>query len=97
MTLTSSHDLSLLSWNILAPCWVFKEWYPSQYDLAADDQTRLKLIIAHIRSLGCDIVLIQEAQEDQLYLFKELLGDDYFLNLYLIIQHQFQKLMDFSL
>jgi len=78
MTLTSSHDLSLLSWNILAPCYVFKEWYPSQYDLAADDQTRLKLIIPHIRSLSFDIVIIQEAQEDQLYLFKELLGDDYF-------------------
>jgi endonuclease/exonuclease/phosphatase family metal-dependent hydrolase len=78
MVFTSYHDLSLLSWNILAPCWVLKEWYPSLYDLADDDQTRLKLIVAHIHSLGHDIVIIQEAQEDRLYLFKEILGDDYF-------------------
>src|SRR5438094_10454330 len=77
MVHTSTHDLSLLSWNILAPCWVLKEWYPSLYDLAADNETRLKLIIEHIRSLGHDIVMLQEAQEDQLDLFKEILGDDY--------------------
>ncbi|CAF4450474.1 unnamed protein product, partial [Rotaria magnacalcarata] len=74
-TAKSSHDLSLLSWNTLAPCWVLKEWYPSLYDLAVDDQTRVELIIAHIRSLDHDIVVIQEAQEDQLCLFKEKLGD----------------------
>ncbi|UJR17079.1 hypothetical protein I4U23_003976 [Adineta vaga] len=73
----SPHDLSLLSWNILAPCWVPREWYPSMYDLAADDKTRLPLIIEHIRSLNHDIVLLQEAQEDRLDLFKERLGDIY--------------------
>lgn len=78
MTVASSYDLSLLSWNILAPCWVFKKWYPSLYDLAADDQKRLELILSHIRSLDRDIVMIQEAQEDQLPIFKEKLGDNYF-------------------
>ena len=79
MTSKSSHDLSLLSWNILAPCWVLKEWYPSLYDLAADNQTRLELIVAHIRSINHDVVMIQEAQEDRLSLFKEKLGDKYLL------------------
>jgi endonuclease/exonuclease/phosphatase family metal-dependent hydrolase len=77
MTITSTPDLSLVSWNILAPCWVLKQWYPTLYDIAADDQTRLELIIAHIRSLARDIVMIQEAQEDRLPLFKERLGNDY--------------------
>ena len=80
MTSTTSQDLSLLSWNILAPCWIYKEWYPTPalYDLAADEQARLKLIIDHISSLRHDIVMLQEAQEDRLFLFKEKLGDDYF-------------------
>ena len=72
-------DLSLLSWNILAPCWVLKQWYPSLYDLAADEEPRLALIIEHIRSLRRDIVFIQEAQEDRLGLFREKLGEDYLL------------------
>ncbi|CAF4048935.1 unnamed protein product, partial [Adineta steineri] len=33
-------DLSLISWNILAPCWVNKDWYPSLYELAIDSKTR---------------------------------------------------------
>jgi endonuclease/exonuclease/phosphatase family metal-dependent hydrolase len=78
MTSTSSHDLSVLSWNILAPCWIYKEWYPTLFDLAADEQSRLKLIIEHIQSFNHDIIMIQEAQEDRLFLFKEKLGDDYF-------------------
>lgn len=73
------HDLSLLSWNILAPCWVFKQWYPSLYDAAADEQSRLPLIIEHIRSLAHDVVFLQEAQEDRLGLFREKLADDYFI------------------
>ncbi|CAF1616664.1 unnamed protein product [Adineta ricciae] len=40
--LTSSHDLSLLSWNILAPCWVLKEWYPP--DLNTETNGLLTLI-----------------------------------------------------
>ncbi|CAF1140358.1 unnamed protein product [Adineta ricciae] len=75
--LSSPHDLSLLSWNILAPCWVPREWYPSTYDLAADERTRLPLIVDHIRSLNRDIVMLQEAQEDQLDLFKQKLSDIY--------------------
>ncbi|UJR07163.1 hypothetical protein I4U23_011451 [Adineta vaga] len=77
-SVVSSHDLSLLSWNILAPCWILKEWYPSMYDLAADNRTRLELVISHIKTLAHDIVFIQEAQEDQLDLFKEKLSNDYY-------------------
>ena len=57
-------DLSLMSWNILAPCWVEKVWYPSSYKLAADYQTRINKILSEICLHNCDIVFIQEAQED---------------------------------
>ena len=70
-------DLSLMSWNILAPCWVKKEWYPSFYDLAADYKTRIKKITSNISSRNCNVVMIQEAQEDLIPLYKEKLGENY--------------------
>lgn len=70
-------DLSLMSWNILAPCWVKKEWYPSSYDLASDFSGRFNKIISRINSLNANIIMIQEAQEDYLYLFKEKLNENY--------------------
>ena len=72
-----SNDLSLLSWNILAPCWVLQDWYPSTYDLANDHRSRLNSILTTIQSFAYDIILIQEAQEDQLELFIERLGQQY--------------------
>jgi endonuclease/exonuclease/phosphatase family metal-dependent hydrolase len=77
MTTKPTHDVSLLSWNILAPCWVNREWYPTLYDVAADHQTRINTITAHISSLGHDVIMIQEAQEDTIPLLKEKLGDGY--------------------
>ena len=71
-------DLSLMSWNILAPCWVEKEWYPSLYELAADYQTRINIIIAKISLFNCDVIMIQEAQENLIHLFKQKLNDNYF-------------------
>ena len=71
-------DLSLMSWNILAPCWVNKEWYPSMYQLANDHQKRMEKICSEISSCYCDVVMIQEAQEDLLHLFQMKLGDKYF-------------------
>ncbi|CAF3791138.1 unnamed protein product [Rotaria sordida] len=70
-------DLSLMSWNILAPCWVEKEWYPSVYDLAADYETRIKTIASNISSRNCNVIMIQEAQEDMIPFFQEELGNDY--------------------
>ncbi|CAF4881441.1 unnamed protein product [Rotaria sp. Silwood1] len=70
-------DLSLMSWNILAPCWVDKEWYPSVYDLAADHETRIKTIASTISVHNWDVIMIQEAQEDMIPLFQEELGNDY--------------------
>jgi endonuclease/exonuclease/phosphatase family metal-dependent hydrolase len=78
MNIEPRYDMSLLSWNILAPCWVNKEWYPLLYEPAADDQTRLNTIAARIASLGHDVVMIQEAQENKLSLFKEKLDEAYF-------------------
>ncbi len=71
-------DLSLMSWNILAPCWVEQEWYPSMYQLANDYQTRINVILSEISLLNCDIIIIQEAQQDLLHLFQEKLGEKYF-------------------
>ncbi|CAF1683249.1 unnamed protein product [Adineta ricciae] len=79
-------DLSLLSWNILASSWVYKEWYPSLYDLALDDRTRLELIVSHIEKLAYDIIFLQEVQEDQLYLFKERLSNDYSYELVTLVE-----------
>jgi endonuclease/exonuclease/phosphatase family metal-dependent hydrolase len=77
MATKPTHDVSLLSWNILAPCWVKREWYPALYDTAADHRTRINKIASHISSLGHDVTMIQEAQEDTIPLLKEKLGDDY--------------------
>jgi mRNA deadenylase 3'-5' endonuclease subunit Ccr4 len=71
-------DLSLMSWNILAPCWVEKEWYPSSYQLAADYQPRINLITSKICLLNCDVIMIQEAQENLIDLFKQKLNNNYF-------------------
>ena len=71
------HDLSLMSWNILAPCWVAKEWYPVLYDLAADHPTRLSTIISHILSLHCDVVFLQEVQDTILVQLEEKLRHRY--------------------
>jgi mRNA deadenylase 3'-5' endonuclease subunit Ccr4 len=67
-----------MSWNILAPCWVEQEWYPSMYQLANDYQTRINVILSEISLLNCDIIIIQEAQQDLLHLFQEKLGEKYF-------------------
>ena len=77
MNTEQPYDLSLLSWNILAPCWVNQEWYPSLYDAAADYKTRLEMISDRIFSLGHDVVFIQEAQEDRIPLLKARLSDAY--------------------
>ena len=70
-------ELLLLSWNILAPCLVRKEWYPTLYDLAADHRTRVALITLSIASLRPDICMLQEAQEDMIPVLVQNLGDDY--------------------
>ena len=77
MNMKDKCDLSLMSWNILAPCWVEKQWYPSLYELADDYQTRINIIIEKIILLNCDIVFIQEAQENLIDLFKEKLNENY--------------------
>ncbi|CAF3031550.1 unnamed protein product [Rotaria socialis] len=77
MNKDENNDLSLISWNILAPCWVNKEWYPTLYHLAADYQARINKIVSHISSLNCHVIMIQEAQEDTIHLFKEKLGGNY--------------------
>ena len=71
------HDLWLMSWNILAPCWVAKEWYPALYDLAADHPTRLSTIITHILSLHCDVIFLQEVQDTVLVQLEEKLRHRY--------------------
>ncbi len=77
MSKNETCDLSLMYWNILAPCWVLKEWYPYSYGLANDYQTRMNKILSEISSSNCDVIMIQEAQQDFLYLFKEKLGENY--------------------
>lgn len=72
------YDFSLMSWSILAPCWVNKEWYPSMYQLANDHQKRMEKICSEICSCHCDVVMIQEAQEDLLPSFEMKLGEKYF-------------------
>ncbi len=66
-----------MSWNILAPCWVHKDWYPSSYELASNYRTRITTILSKISSCNCDVVMIQEAQEDMISLYKEKLNDNY--------------------
>jgi mRNA deadenylase 3'-5' endonuclease subunit Ccr4 len=70
-------DLSLMCWNILAPCWVEKEWHPSSYELASDYQTRINKILSIISSFNFDVIMIQEAQENFLHLFKQKLDEIY--------------------
>ena len=67
------------------------------YEAAADHETRLNTIATQIALLGHDVVMIQEAQEDKLPLFKEKLdGRLYFLNLLQIIQLLLRLQMVFS-
>lgn len=70
-------DFSLMSWNILAPCWVQKDWYPSVYHLASDHEKRLNLIFDNIIALNCDLIFLQETQADLLSLFQEKFGEKY--------------------
>ncbi|CAF0858770.1 unnamed protein product [Rotaria sordida] len=72
-----SLDLSLMSWNILASCWINKESYPTLYELAADYQTRMNTIASQISSLNCNVTILQEAQENIIPSLKEKLGDNY--------------------
>jgi mRNA deadenylase 3'-5' endonuclease subunit Ccr4 len=76
MNMKEMVDLSLMSWNILAPCWVEKDWYPSLYKLAADYQIRINKILSEISLHNCNIVSIQEAQEDIIDLLKQKLGEN---------------------
>ena len=73
-------DLYLLTWSILAPCWVSQAWYPSLYELAANDQDRMNKVTNQIISLMPDVVLIQEAQEDTIPLLKRKLGQTFFFH-----------------
>ncbi|CAF2534041.1 unnamed protein product [Rotaria sp. Silwood2] len=70
-------DLCLLSWNILAPCWVNQDWYPTLFEIAVNHHERLNKIGDRILSLGYDVVLIQEAQEDTVLLLRQKLDDHY--------------------
>jgi len=77
MSVTHTYDLSLMSWNILAPCWIEKEWYPFLYEVASDHETRLSRIVSHISSGGHDVIILQEVQEDMFVRLKEELGHNY--------------------
>ena len=76
MSVTRTCDLSLMSWNILAPCWVRKEWYPSLYETASDHETRLSSIVSHISSGGHDMIILQ-VQGTMFARLKEKLGSHY--------------------
>lgn len=78
-SLDDKFDFSLMSWNILAPCWVKEDWYPSLFHLANDHKRRIELIFENIISLNCEIVFLQETQQNLLNLFEEKLGDKYSL------------------
>ena len=77
MSAAHTYDLSLMSWNILAPCWVEKEWYPFLYQVASDHDTRLSSIVSHISSGGHDVIILQEVQEDTFARLEEKLGQNY--------------------
>ena len=73
MSIDQCPDLYLLTWNILAPCWVSQAWYPSLYEFASNYQDRMNKVANQIFSLMPDVVLIQEAQEDIIPLLKRKL------------------------
>lgn len=77
MSINPKPDLRLLSWNVLAPCWVNQPWYPTLFELAANYEERFSKIVHKILSLDFDVVLIQEAQEDIVPLLKQKLNDFY--------------------
>jgi hypothetical protein len=53
------HDLSLLSLDILAPCWVIEERYPSFNNAATDDKIHTYTTASHIASLEHDAITTQ--------------------------------------
>ncbi|CAF0861439.1 unnamed protein product [Rotaria sp. Silwood1] len=77
MSAHSRPDLCLLSWNILAPCWVNQDWYPTLFEIAVNHRERINKIANRILSLEHDIVLIQEAQEDTVQLLRKKLDEHY--------------------
>jgi endonuclease/exonuclease/phosphatase family metal-dependent hydrolase len=79
MNVTMTHDLSLMSWNILAPCWVKNDWYPTLFTVASDYHTRLSTIVSYISSCQHDVITLQEVQEETMSILEEMLSNNYTL------------------
>lgn len=70
-------NFRLLSWNILAPCWVRAEWFPKDFQQANQHDERLKKITEQIRLFDGDLVFLQEAQEDTIEKLRENFAEIY--------------------
>lgn len=62
-TTSQQQQIKIMSWNILANCWVKPEWFLG-VDLKLLDSTfRLQLNVSTIETSGADIVFLQEVDE----------------------------------
>ena len=77
MRVSSVCDLSIMSWNVLAPCWVKQEWYPYQFEAASDHGKRFSTIVSHLTNLPHDIIILQEVQENMYTRLKESFDEMY--------------------
>jgi endonuclease/exonuclease/phosphatase family metal-dependent hydrolase len=59
-----THGYSVMSFNLLADCWVKPEWFPGvRKDLLLDHKTRRSAAMAVIGGWAADIVCLQEVEE----------------------------------
>ncbi|MFN0318371.1 MAG: endonuclease/exonuclease/phosphatase family protein [Burkholderiales bacterium] len=75
-----SHDLRILTFNVLAPIWAAPVWYPAEMDPALLDRTlRRERIVSFLRKVrrNSDVICLQEVQKDELPYFLRALGTEF--------------------
>ena len=58
--------LRVLSFNILADCWVNADWYRGVPLECLDREARFALILRAVRESACSVACLQEVMEDEL-------------------------------
>jgi len=76
----ASQQMSVLSFNVLAPLWAAPRWYPERMDPALLDRAfRRERVTAFLRSVGRsrDIVCLQEVEAGEMPFYEQALGGGY--------------------
>lgn len=72
--------ISVISFNVLAPCWASPKYYPSAALPFLDKKLRRPLIIDLLKKMGdkADIIALQETTQTEFYYFKKALQKNYY-------------------